>query len=51
MVYTVQTITNMTYVSNDPSNWPYLEWSRRYNYFIGSSHDVGDISLSLTVVS
>jgi len=28
---------NMTYVSNDPSNWPYLEWSRRYNYFIVAS--------------
>ncbi|KAG1764365.1 hypothetical protein EV702DRAFT_109475 [Suillus placidus] len=27
----------MTYVSNDPSNWPYLEWSRRYNYFIVAS--------------
>ncbi|KAG1793592.1 uncharacterized protein HD556DRAFT_461956 [Suillus plorans] len=27
----------MTYVSNDPSYWPYLEWSRRYNYFIVAS--------------
>ncbi|KAG1793606.1 uncharacterized protein HD556DRAFT_1476870 [Suillus plorans] len=27
----------MTYISNDPSYWPYLEWNHRYNYFIIAS--------------